>query len=144
MLAKGSGCAMATMLAGFLAAGCGVHAHATEPAPVDTVKAGQWGGQHIAMTVAATGADIEFDCGKAAISGSIDADRDGAFTATGTFLQERPGPTTPEGPPKRPMRMTGTVKGDDMQVKIVLTDQNEDVGTFALTFGGTVRLVKCR
>jgi len=143
-LVRYRGRVLAAMFAGLLGSGCGVHAHGTEPGSIDPVKAGQWAGQHIVMSVAPTGTDIEFDCGKATITGAIDADRDGAFTATGTFFQERPGPTTPEGPPRRPMRVTGTVKDDDMQVKIVLTDQNEDVGTFTLTFGGTPRLVKCR
>lgn len=108
------------------------------------VKSGQWGGQHIAMTVAAAGTDVEFDCGKATISGVIEADADGGFTATGTFLPERPGPTTPGAPASRPMRATGTVKGDEMQVKIVLTDTAEAVGDFSLTLGAAARLVKCR
>ncbi len=42
------------------------------------------------------------------------------------------------------MRFSGTVKGDDMQVAIVLTDSDEDIGSFTLTFGRTVRLVKCK
>jgi hypothetical protein len=113
--------------------------HTTAP-----VKSGQWGGQHIAMTVAASKTDIEFDCGKATISGALDADADGVFTATGTFLAERPGPTTPDAPASRPMRATGTVKGDEMQVKIVLTDRDEAVGDFSLTLGTAARLVKCR
>ena len=126
-------------------ASCAVGAHATRPAAVDSaVKAGQWGGQHLAMTVTQSGTDLEFDCGKATIAGAIETDRDGAFTATGTFLQERPGPTTPDGPPRRPMRLSGTVKGDDMQVRIVLTDRDEDLGAFTLTYGATARIVKCR
>jgi hypothetical protein len=96
------------------------------------------------MTVARSGTELEFDCGKATVPGAIDTDRDGAFTAIGTFLQERPGPTTPGGPPQRPMRLSGTVKGDDMQVHVVLTDRDEDVGTFTLTFGSTARVIKCR
>jgi len=108
------------------------------------IKSGEWGGQHIAMTVAASKTDIEFDCGKASISGAIDADPDGAFTATGTFQPERPGPTTPDAPASRPMRVTGTVKGDDMRVAIVLTDQNEILGDFSLTLGTAPRLFKCR
>jgi hypothetical protein len=111
------------------------------PAPI---KAGQWGGPHIAMTVASSKTDIEFDCGKAAISGAIDADADGAFTATGTFLPERPGPTTPDAPASRPMRVTGTVKGDEMQIKIVLTDKDEAIGDFSLALGTAARLFKCR
>lgn len=136
---------LAAMLAGFLLPSCASAARGTQPAAVPSpVKAGQWGGQHIAMIVAASGTSIEFDCGQATVSGEIETDRDGAFSATGTFLQERPGPVTPEGPPRRPMRLTGTVKGDDMQVRVVLTDQNEDVGTFALSFGNAPRLTKCR
>ena len=144
-LAIRTGHVIVAMLVGCVTPGCAMNGRGTEPAPVTpVVKSGPWGGQHIAMTVAAAGTDIEFDCGKATVSGAIDTDRDGAFTATATFLPERPGPTTREAPPQRPARLSGTVKGDDMQVKVVLTDQNEDVGTFTLTFGGAARLVKCR
>jgi hypothetical protein len=140
-----TGAAVAAMLVGCVTPSCASDARGTGPSPADSVvKAGQWGGQHIAMTVAASKTDIEFDCGKATVSGAIDIDRDGAFTVTGTFLQERPGPTTPEGPAQRPMRLSGTVKGDEMQVKIVLTDRDEEIGTFTLSFGGAARLTKCR
>jgi hypothetical protein len=136
---------IAVMLVGFATPSYAMNATRTGPARLDSsVKAGQWGGQHIAMTVAPSRTDIEFDCGKATVTGAIDTDRDGAFTATGTFLHERPGPTTPDGPPRRPMRLSGTVKGDDMQVKVLLTDRDEDVGTFELSFGAGARLVKCR
>ncbi len=108
------------------------------------VKSGDWGGPHIAMTVAQAKTDIEFDCGKATISGAIDADADGAFAVTGTFMPERPGPTTPDAPPSRPMRMTGNVKGDDMHATIVLTDKDESIGDFSLTLGTLARLTKCR
>jgi len=136
--------AAAAMLIALVASGCEMGAHGTEPTSLDALKAGVWGGQHIAMTVAASRTDIEFDCAKATVDGAIEIDRDGAFAATGTFFQERPGPTTPEGPPRRPMRLTGTVKGDDMQVRVVLTDRDEDAGTYTLTFGGSVRITKCR
>jgi hypothetical protein len=108
------------------------------------VKSGRWGGQHIAMTVAASKTDIEFDCGAASIPSSLDADGGGAFSASGTFQPERPGPTSPDAPAPRPLRMTGSVKGDDMQVTIVLTDSGEAIGDFSLTLGAASRLVKCR
>jgi len=127
---------------GVITAGCGMSADSPDPA--DALKAGQWGGQHIAMTVAASATEIEFDCGKAAVEGPIDVARDGAFSATGTFLPERPGPTTPDAPPRRPMRLSGTVKGDDMQARVVLTDRDEEVGAFSLAFGASARLLKCR
>jgi hypothetical protein len=145
MLARRTGRVIVAVLVGFVAPSCAANVRGTSPASLQSVlKSGQWAGQHIVMTVATSETDIEFDCGKATVPGAIDIDRDGAFAVGGTFLQERPGPTTPEGPPQRPMRLSGTVKGDDMQVKVVLTDQNEDVGTFTLSFGGTPRLVKCR
>jgi hypothetical protein len=108
------------------------------------VKPGDWGGPHIAMTVAAAKTDIEFDCGKATITGAIDTDPNGAFAVTGTFMPERPGPTTPDAPASRPMRVSGTVKADDMQVTIVLTDKDEAIGDFSLTLGTVARLTKCR
>ena len=117
---------------------------ATPLAPDSPVKAGQWGGQHISMTVAAASAEIEFDCGRATVPGTIETDRDGTFVTNGTFLQDRPGPTTPNGPAQRPMRLSGTVKGNDMQLSIVLTDSDENLGSFTLTFGARPRLVKCK
>ena len=117
---------------------------ATPTAPDSPVKAGQWGGPHIAMTVAAASTEIEFDCGRATAPGTLDTDSEGRFATSGTFLQERPGPTTPDGPAQRPMRLPGTVKGNDMQMSIVLTDSNEDLGSFTLTFGTAARLVKCK
>jgi hypothetical protein len=136
--------ALTVLLVGFVTTACAADVNGLEPASVAALKTGQWGGQHIAMTVSPAGTEIEFDCGKASVTGAIATDRDGAFTVTGTFLQERPGPTTPDGPPQRPMRLSGSVKGDDLQVKVVLTDTGEDLGTFALGYGVAPRLVKCR
>ena len=113
-------------------------------APDTNIKAGRWGGPHVAMMVAAERTDIEFDCGQASVDGAIALDRDGAFTVTGTFLQERPGPTRPDGPPRRPMRLTGGVKDNTMDMRVTLTDRNEDIGSFTLAFGADARLVKCK
>ena len=43
------------------------------------VKSGAVGRPHIAMTVAASKTEVEFDCGKATVGGAIDADPDGGF-----------------------------------------------------------------
>ena len=129
------------LVAACILTGCAMTATMAPDAPV---KSGQWGGPHISMTVASASTDIEFDCGRATAPGTIETDAEGRFVTSGTFLQERPGPTTPDGPPQRPMRLSGTVKGNDMQVSIVLTDSNEDLGSFTLTFGTTPRLVKCK
>jgi hypothetical protein len=96
------------------------------------------------MVVTSERTDIEFDCGQASVDGAIPLDRDDAFSVTGTFVQERPGPTTPNGPPRRPMRLTGSIKNDTMDMRVMLTDQNEDLGSFTLAFGADARLVKCK
>lgn len=129
------------IIVAFAAPGCGPAGPTTGAA---TVKTGGWGGIHIAMTVAAHRTDIEFDCATASISGSLDTDSGGAFTAAGTFRPERPGPATAVGPASRPMQLSGTVNGTTMQVNVRLTDQNEDAGTFTLTLGARPRLFKCR
>lgn len=113
-------------------------------APNSNIQAGRWGGPHVAMMVTSERTDIEFDCGQASVAGAIPLDRDGTFTATGTFLQERPGPTKPNGPARRPMRLTGGVKDDTMDMRVTLTDQNEDIGSFTLAFGADARLIKCK
>src|SRR5690349_12834615 len=118
----------ASVLLACAASSCGSMGPSATPTPV---KSGVWGGPHIAMTVAPSKTEIEFDCGKATISGAIDADPDCAFAVTGTFMPERPGPTTPDAPPSRPMRVSGTVKADDMHVTIVLTDKDESIGEFS-------------
>ena len=136
----------ASVLVACAASSCGsMGPRGTLPGSTATpVKSGQWGGPHIAMTVASSKTDIEFDCGKATIGGAIDAGSDGTFAVPGTFMPERPGPTTPDAPPSRPMRMSGSVKGDDMHVTIVLTDKDEAIGDFTLTLGTVARLTKCR
>ena len=134
----------ASVLVACAASSCGSMGPTMPGSTGTPVKAGQWGGPHIAMTVAASKTDIEFDCGKAAVNGVIDVDPDGKFAVSGAFTPERPGPTGPDAPPSRPMRMTGTVKGDDMRVTIVLTDKDEPIGDFTLTLGTVVRLMKCR
>jgi hypothetical protein len=130
------------LIAACVLSGCAMSATGIEPD--SALKTGQWGGPHISMTVASASTDIEFDCGRATVPGAIETDRNGAFTVNGTFLQERPGPTTPNGPTQRPMRLSGTVTGDEMQVSIVLTDSREDIGSFTLAFNTTARLVKCK
>jgi hypothetical protein len=129
-----------------LLAACAAAATCGAPvvAPDSNIKAGRWGGPHVAMMVTPEQTEIEFDCGRASVDGTIPLDRDDAFTATGTFLQERPGPTRPDGPPRRPMRLTGGVKDDTMNMRVILTDQNEDLGSFTLAFGADARLVKCK
>lgn len=132
----------ATLLITCVVSGC---AAANMPTQADSsVKTGQWAGEHIIMAVGAASTLIEFDCGRATVRGAINVDRNGEFTASGTFFQEGPGASRPGDPAQFPMRISGTVKGDEMHVSVVLTDNNQPVGSFTVTFGGTARLAKCK
>src|SRR5436305_13853884 len=53
---------------------------------------GTWGGDHVTMTVKASGADLEFDCATGSIAAPIELDRKGSFTVRGQFHAEHGGP----------------------------------------------------
>jgi hypothetical protein len=132
------------LVLGLSVAACASLSSASQSGQPAQVKAGTWGGQHLAMTVSDTKVEFEFDCGTASIDGHISLKSDGTFVATGTFTREGPGPTRIGGGPGEPARVTGTVKDDTMQVQIVLIDSKADMGTFTVTLGTNARLVKCR
>src|SRR3954454_4679415 len=54
------------------------------------LAAGEWGGEHIAMTITAEGADFEFDCASGRITTPLAADAHGHFSVKGTYKVERP------------------------------------------------------
>jgi hypothetical protein len=71
-------------------------------------------------------------------------DANGYFDLTGTHMQEHPGPVrNDETENNHPARYTGKVEGDQITIKVTLTDTKEDVGTFKLTFGRGSRVHKC-
>ena len=51
-----------------------------------------WGGQHVRITMNATGAEIEFDCASGTIAAPLKVDAQGKFQADGTYTREHPGP----------------------------------------------------
>ncbi|MBC7933677.1 MAG: hypothetical protein H7Z38_24210 [Rubrivivax sp.] len=109
----------------------------------DDMPKGMWGGNHVRLEVQEGEARIEFDCAHGTL-GNIAPDSAGNFDVAGTFVAERGGPVrvgeTGDG---RPARFRGSVSDKTLTLKVTLTDTGDEVGTFTLTHGKSVRLTKC-
>lgn len=105
---------------------------------------GNWGGEHIALVVSATGADVEYDCAFGTIEAPIDLRTSGSFTATGTHTFEHGGPIREGEPPDtHPAEYRGLVIGATMTLTVTLTDTTRTVGTFTLRRGQSPTIFKC-
>jgi len=113
----------------------------TGPSPL---PAGAWGGDHVLMTVAATGTHLEFDCAHGEIPSAIDVDRHGEFAVAGTYVREHGGPVRQgEIPDTHPAMYSAVIVSTTMTLMFRLIDTNESIGPFALTAGLSGRVFKC-
>ncbi len=109
-------------------------------------QAAIWGGEHVQMEIARTGADLEFDCATGRIAEPV-PDKDGTFSLKGTFTPQRSGPSRDDGPPAIAATYSGTIKNDTLTLRIVLSgpgsnDRQEMNYTLVRGQQGNVR--KCR
>jgi hypothetical protein len=109
----------------------------------DTIKAGTWGGPQIGMAVTSASAEINYPCAHGSIKGPLTLDRNGNFDLTGTHISEHPGPVRLGEDNSHPARYTGKVTGDQITIKVTLTDTKEEIGTFTLTYGRGGRVPRC-
>ena len=116
----------------------------TDPTGPSTALEGRWGGEHIALSVAADNSTIEYDCAHGTIDEPLILDGNSNFVAVGTHTRESPGPIRLDEPPDRhAARYQGNVAGSRMTFTVTLTDTGETVGTFNLEFGNLGRVFKC-
>jgi hypothetical protein len=105
---------------------------------------GDWGGQHVRLSIREDGVEIEFDCGHGTLEEPPAPDENGEFQVRGRYVAERGGPTLKgEDSPARPARYEGSIAGDRMTLRVAI-DGGDTLGPFELTRGGRARLVKCR
>lgn len=125
-------------LAGGLIAGtCDVNVTAPE-------MVGEWGGEHVMLTVSLTEGVLEYDCAHGSIDGRINPDLDGNFELAGVHVLEHGGPVREGEPPdEHPARYTGWTNGTRMTLTVTLTDTGMEIGTFHLRLGEQPRLYKC-
>ena len=109
--------------------------------PASPSVAGQWGGDHITLTVGDAASHVEFDCAHGDFTGDISSS---SFSLAGTFVREHGGPIRDdETADSHPALYSGAVNGSSMTLMLRLTDSNEIVGTFTLTRGAAGHIVKC-
>jgi hypothetical protein len=103
-----------------------------------------WGGDHIALTVADTGAHFEFDCAHGDVPITLVINARNELDVSGTFVREHGGPIrVGELPDSHPATYSGSVTETTMVLIVRLTDTNEAIGTFTLSRGLPGRVVKC-
>ena len=106
---------------------------------------GRWGGLHINLEVKDVGAEMSFDCAHGTIEHAIMLDRKGEFSAEGSYIRERPGPTRAgQMPDARPALYRGQVAGDQMTLTVTLKGSSGKVGTYTLTRGRAGRIFRCK
>ena len=105
---------------------------------------GDWGGEHVALSVAADSAALEFDCATGAMTEPIAPNASGAFTASGYYIPGQGGPERPEDVGKLlPAEYTGTTDADDMTLIVTLTETGQSIGFYTLFRNEAPTLFKC-
>ena len=108
------------------------------------VSPGDWGGIGIRLVVGSKTTEIEYDCGHGEITDVLKVDKDGNFDAKGSHTRQMPGPTRQDSPDiPEPARYIGRIIGNQMTLKITVTDKKIQIGDFQLELGKKVRLHKC-
>jgi hypothetical protein len=108
------------------------------------VPEGDWGGQHVRLSVTAVGAAIEFDCAHVSLDEPLLLDEQGRFQVKGRYTRERGGPVRKgEEDDTRPASYSGS--SDGRTLTLSFTPEGADpVGPFELERGRPPRLFKCR
>jgi hypothetical protein len=105
---------------------------------------GVWGGQGISLEINDSRAEINYDCAHGTITGKILPDRNGKFVAKGFRVQEQGAPTRQEGNGTgQPVTYKGSIAGETMTLKVILSKTKETLGTFTLIRGQDGSVRKC-
>jgi hypothetical protein len=108
------------------------------------VAPSEWGGEHIGLTVSATGGVLEYDCASGTIDQPIVVGANGNFIAQGTHTIGHGGPSmVGEIPDLHPARYDGWTDGETMRLTVTLTDTGEKLGSFTLVRGQSPRVFRC-
>ncbi len=110
---------------------------------LDRVPNGDWGGEHVRLTVADTGGKVEFDCAHGSLDGPLMLDAGGRFDIKGSLVAEGGPVMKDETVNARPARYRGQTDGKSMSLEVTL-DGGESAGTFSLARNARAKLVKCR
>ena len=119
-----------------------VMACTTNPTPI--VALGSWGGSHVSMQVTSEGARLEYDCADGVIDEPLRPDAKGQFTASGRHTPGHGGPIrVDETLPSFRARYDGHVDGDQMSLRVTLTETGTQLGPFDLRRGNSGLVFRC-
>jgi hypothetical protein len=110
---------------------------------LERVPKGEWGGQHVRLTVEDAGGTIEFDCAHGSLDEPLLLDSNGHFDVKGRLVAEGGPVQKDEAETARPARYRGESDGQHLSLQVTL-EGGEDAGTFSLAKGSPARLFKCR
>ena len=113
------------------------------PSPLDRVPSGEWGGEHVRLTVEDAGGTVEFDCAHGRLEAPLKLDASGRFDVRGRLAFEGGPARKDEAEGGQPARYRGETDGERMSLEVTL-EGGASAGTFALARNGRARLVKCR
>ena len=104
---------------------------------------GEWGGEHIALTLGPTGGTVQYDCAHGSLSGGLRPNGAGAFDIPGMHVREHGGPVREgEAVDSVPARYVGTLAGDRMSLRVVVAGA-DTLGPFELRRSEAARVVRC-
>jgi hypothetical protein len=119
-------------------------ADCTDSGPPTVLPPGNWGGEHVSLTVGDTGAHVEFDCAHGTVDEALLLDSEGGFNLSGAFVREHGGPTYDGEPEDRhPAAYFGRLRGSSITLSIRLTDDDTLIGPFTALHGQPPKLFKC-
>ncbi len=121
-----------------LALSCG--ACAASPSPVGPLEVGDWGGDHVLVSVSSVSAAFEFDCAHGQTDAPIVIDAQGHFRAPGVLVNEG-GPV--REPPEPGSRVVYEGDRNGRRLDFTLSRASQPIGTFRAVLGTPPRLFKC-
>lgn len=125
------------------------HSEASTPSGTNSseLAQGNWGGQHLALTLRVDGADLEFDCATGHIQEPIRLDRQGEFRVHGTYQIERPAHPAAEGgsnqsEPGNRVLYKGRLRGKQLRITVTLPG-HKSPSVFRVVLDAEPTLAKC-
>jgi len=109
---------------------------------VDGVPEGPWGGEHVALVVAPTGAAVDLDCAHGEITAPLRLDEDGRFALPGYYVRDVGPAEDPEN--RRPATYEGRSDGRSLTLSFILLDGGERDGPFTAFPGAPAEVQECR
>ncbi len=112
------------------------------PTSVDPLAVGDWGGDHVLVSVSSASVAFEFDCAHGMTDTAITIDGRGHFRAPGLLVTEG-GPVRQLPEAGAAVVYEGDRQGRRLDFTLTLSDASQPIGEFSAVLGAAPRLFKC-